>query len=330
VLNSGRRAGLAGVSAAGRLAAVSVGAGLLVAAVVVPVVGLTGVIARNAANTFNTLKVPSLGQIPSRSEILTANGKLIAYYYPNNLYRVPVSFNQIAPVMRNAIVAIEDSRFFLHGAFDVRGTIRALANNLGGHSTQGGSTLAQQYVKNALILTATTKQEQAAAVADTTARKLRELRMAAAVENEMTKNQLLAAYLNAAFFDNNAYGIQVAAERYFSTSALNLNLRQSALLAGVVENPAAYDPLANPSAALARRKVVLERMADLGYITRAQAHATEKLSLGLRPSTLPLDQGCTARSAANEAFFCDYVLAVMRSDPAYAKAYSALKTSGDM
>ncbi|HEX4660017.1 MAG TPA: transglycosylase domain-containing protein [Streptosporangiaceae bacterium] len=330
MLNSGRRAGLAGVSAAGRLAAVSVGAGLLVAAVVVPVVGLTGVIARNAANTFNTLKVPSLGQIPSRSEILTANGKLIAYYYPNNLYRVPVSFNQIAPVMRNAIVAIEDSRFYLHGAFDFRGTIRALANNLGGHSTQGGSTLAQQYVKNALILTATTKQEQAAAVADTTARKLRELRMAAAVEHEMTKNQLLAAYLNAAFFDNNAYGIQVAAERYFSTSALNLNLRQSALLAGVVENPAAYDPFANPSAALARRKVVLERMADLGYITRAQAHATETLSLGLRPSTLPLDQGCTAGSAANEAFFCDYAMAVMRSDPAYAKAYAALNTSGDL
>ncbi len=110
------------MSAAGKLAAVSVGAGLLVAAVVVPVVGLTGVIARNAANTFNGLNVQSLGQIPSRSEILTANGQLIAYYYPNHLYRVPVAFNQIAPVMRNAIVAIEDSRFYLHGAFDLRGS----------------------------------------------------------------------------------------------------------------------------------------------------------------------------------------------------------------
>jgi membrane peptidoglycan carboxypeptidase len=330
VLNSGRRAGLAGVSAAGRLAAVSVGAGLLVAAVVVPIVGLTGVIVRNAANTFNTLKVPSLGQIPSRSEILTANGKLIAYYYPNNIYRVPVSFNQIAPVMRNAIIAIEDDRYFLHGAFDLRGTVRALANNLGGHSTQGGSTLAQQYVKNALILTATTKQEQEAAVADTTSRKIRELRMAADVEHEMTKDQLLAAYLNVAFFDHEAYGIQVAAERYFSTTAQKLTLREAALLAGLVENPSAYDPISDPQAALARRNVVLGRMADLGYITRAQAQATESQPLGLRFSAIPLQQGCNADTAAYAAFFCSYVMASMQKDPAYAKAYAALNTTGGL
>jgi membrane peptidoglycan carboxypeptidase len=330
VLNSGRRAGLAGVSAAGKLAAVSVGAGLLVAAVVVPLVGLTGVVVRNAANTFNTLNVPSLGQIPSRSEILTANGKLIAYYYPNNLYRIPVSYGQIAPVMREAILAIEDDRFYLHGAFDLRATLRALVNNLGGRSTQGGSTLAQQYVKNVLILTATTKQQQEAAVEDTTSRKIRELRMAADVEHEMTKDQLLAAYLNVAFFDHEAYGIQVAAERYFSTSALKLNLRQAALLAGLVENPAAYDPISDPQAALDRRNVVLSRMADLHYITRAQAQVTEKLSLGLRSSTIPLEQGCNSSSAANEAFFCDFVLTSMRKDSAYAKAYQALNTTGGL
>jgi membrane peptidoglycan carboxypeptidase len=330
VLNSGRRAGLAGLSAAGKLAAVSVGAGLLVAAVVVPVVGLTGVVVRNAANTFNTLNVPSLGQIPSRSEILTANGKLIAYYYPNNIYRVPVTYGQIAPVMRNAIVAIEDDRFFLHGAFDLRGTVRALFNNLGGHAQQGGSTLAQQYVKNALILTASNKQQQQAAVEDTTARKIRELRMAADVEHEMTKDQLLAAYLNVAFFDNNAYGIQVAAERYFSTTATKLNLRQAALLAGLVENPSAYDPLSDPQAALARRNTVLARMGDLGYITQAQARATEKLGLGLRTSTIPLAQGCVSSSARNEAYFCDFVMSSMKVDKAYAKAYSALNTTGGL
>src|SRR5260221_1022385 len=126
------------------------------------------------------------------------------------------------------------------------------------------------------MLTATTKQEQAAAVADTTARKIRELRVADGVEHEITKDQLLAAYLNAAFFDNGAYGIQVAAQRYFSTSAQDLNLRQSALLAGIVENPAKYDPIANASPALTRRNEVLARMADVGYITRAQAQATEE------------------------------------------------------
>jgi membrane peptidoglycan carboxypeptidase len=330
VLNSGRRAGLAEVSAAGRLAAVAVGAGVLVAAVVVPIVGLTGVIFRNAANSFNTLKVPSLGQIPSRSEILTANGKLIAYYYPNNLYRVPVAFNQIAPAMRNAIVAIEDDRYYLHGAFDLRGTIRALVNNLGGHSTQGGSTLAQQYVKNALILTATTKQQQEAAVEDTTSRKIRELRMAAEVEHEMTKDQLLAAYLNVAFFDHEAYGIQVAAERYFSTTAAKLTLREAALLAGLVENPTKYDPIGEPQTALDRRNVVLGRMAALHYITQAQAQATEKLPMGLRYSAIPLQQGCNSASAANEAFFCSFVMASMRTDPAYAKAYAALNTTGGL
>jgi membrane peptidoglycan carboxypeptidase len=330
VLNSGRRAGLAGLSAAGKLAAVSVGAGLLVAAVVVPVVGLTGVVVRNAANTFNTLKVPSLGQIPSRSEILTANGKLIAYYYPNNIYRIPVSYGQIAPVMRNAIVAIEDSRFYDHGAFDLRGTARALFNDLGGHSTQGGSTLAQQYVKNALILTASTKQQQQAAVEDTTARKIRELRMAADVEHEMTKNQLLAAYLNVAFFDNNAYGIQVAAERYFSTTAAKLNLRQAALLAGLVENPSSYDPISDPKDAITRRNTVLARMADLHYITQAHATATEKLGLGLHTSTIPLVQGCLSSSARNEAYFCDFVMSSMRVNKAYAKAYAALNTTGGL
>ena len=102
MLNSQRRAGGGRISAVGKLVAVSVGAGLLVAAVAVPMIGAAGVVTRNAANTFITLKVPSLGQIPSRSEILDADGNLIAYYYPKNIYRIPVGYNQIAPVMRNA------------------------------------------------------------------------------------------------------------------------------------------------------------------------------------------------------------------------------------
>ena len=154
MLNSERRAGFAGLSVVGRLLAVSVGAGLLLAAVAVPVVGAVGVATRDAANTFNTLKVPTLGTLPSRSEILTASGKLIAYYYPNNIYRIPVSYDQIAPDMRQAIVAIEDNRYWLHGAFDLRGTVRAAVEDINGEAVQGGSTIAQEYVKNALILTA--------------------------------------------------------------------------------------------------------------------------------------------------------------------------------
>ena len=190
---SERHAGLADLGTIGRLLAISVGAGLLAAAVAVPVVGAIGVVTRNAANTFNTLKVPELGQLPARSELLDTKGHLIAYYYPNNINRVPVSYKQIAPAMREAILAIEDNRFYLHGAFDLRGTVRALVNDVSGRSTQGGSTLAQEYVKNALILTARTRQEQLAASEETVERKIRELRIAAIVEHEMTKNQLLAA-----------------------------------------------------------------------------------------------------------------------------------------
>src|SRR5260370_48118 len=171
------------------------------------------------------------------------------------------------------------------------------------------------------MLSATTQQPQEEAVADTTARKIREVRMAGGVEEEVTKDQLLGGYLQPAFFANGACGIQVAAERCFSTSALDLNLRQSALLAGIVENPAKYDPIDNASAALTRRNEVLARMADLGYITRAQAQATEELRRGITPSTVPVQEGCTSDSAANEAFFCDYVMAVMKSEPSYARAY---------
>jgi membrane peptidoglycan carboxypeptidase len=311
--------------------AVSIGAGLLVAAVAVPVIGAVGVATRNMANAFNTLKVASLGQIPSRSELLTANGKLIAYYYPNNIYRVPVSYSQIAPVMREAIVAIEDSRFYVSGAFDLRATLRAIAADLhGGSSLQGASTIAQEYVKNALVLTATTKQEQAAAIADTLGRKIRELKMAANVEHELTHDQLLTALLNVAYYDNSAYGIQVAAERYFSTSAADLTLPEAALLAGLVRDPVFYDPITDPTQAIGRRNMVLTSMAEVGYITREQAAAAEKLPLGLHESAAPLAEGCISPAAASDAFFCDYVMAEMKYNSAYAKAYAELNTTGGL
>jgi membrane peptidoglycan carboxypeptidase len=311
--------------------AVSIGAGLLVAAVAVPVIGAVGVATRNMANAFNTLKVASLGQIPSRSELLTANGKLIAYYYPNNIYRVPVSYNQIAPVMREAIVAIEDSRFYVSGAFDLRATLRAIAADLHhGSSLQGASTIAQEYVKNALVLTATTPQEQAAAVADTLGRKIRELKMAADVEHEMTHDQLLTALLNVAYYDNSAYGIQVAAERYFSTSAADLTLPEAAMLAGLVRDPNFYDPITDPAQSIDRRNTVLTSMAEVGYITQQQAAAAEKLPLGLNESAAPLAEGCTSPSAASYAFFCDYVMSEMQHNSAYAKAYAELNTTGGL
>ncbi len=309
-------------------------AGLLVAAIAVPVIGITGVATRDTAGTFNTLSVPALAQVPTRSEILDASGRLIAYYYPHNLYRIPVTYDQIAPVMRDAIVAIEDSRFYQHGAMDPRGTFRALVTDANGGSTQGGSTLAQQYVKNALILTAPSAQAAQQAYIDTFERKIRELRIAANVEHELTKQQLLAAYLDVAYFENNAYGIQVAAGRYFSRTALDLTLPESAMLAGMVEYPTLYNPFLHPQAALGRRATVLRRMAQLGYISQAAAAAAIKSPLGLRPSTIPLQTGCTSASARDSAFFCQYVLDVIQYSAAqhgiYTKVWNELNGTGGL
>jgi membrane peptidoglycan carboxypeptidase len=310
----------------------AVAAGLLFAAIAVPTVAGIGVLTKTAISNFDHMAVPKLGLLPVRSEIYDRKGHLITYYYPNGIDRVPVTYSQIAVPMRQAILAIEDSRFYQHGAIDPKGTIRALINNLEHKAVQGGSTLAQQYVKNALILTAKTTAERKAAISETPARKLRELRMAINVEHELTKNQLLAAYLSVAYFNNQAYGVQIAAQRYFHTSAKKLTLAQSALLAGIVENPSLYNPLEHPGFAKARRNVVLERMLQLHDISKARAQKAMSAPLGLDASTNQLQEGCSARSTklAKAAFFCDYVLSVMRQDPAYTEAYQAMNQTGGL
>ncbi len=308
---AGERLGLAG-----RFIVISFAAGLLAAGIALPAVGIAGIATRDAANTFNNLKVGTLGLAPSRSELLAADGKVIAYFYPRDIYRVPVRFDQIAPVMRHAIVAIEDHSFYQHGAFDLRGTLRAIANDLhGGGNTQGGSTLAQQYVKNVRVLEATSSAQQLAVIDDSglkgLARKIQELRIAAEVEHELTKNQLLAAYLNVAYFSNHAYGIQVAAHVYFSTTAAKLNLTQAALLAGIVNSPTFDNPVGYPQNAIARRNQVLQAMATYHYISKATAKAAEKAPLGLDLASAPTRVGCFAAVIKSAAWFCNYVQEVL-------------------
>ncbi len=315
-----------------RLITMSAVGGLLVAGVLLPVVGGVGVTARDAANKFQNLSAALPAQLPQRSVLLDHKGRPFAYFF-GHLYgqsdqvvdRVPVSFSHIAPVMRMAILSVEDSRFYQHGGIDFKGTVRAAVQDIRGGSVQGGSTIAQQYVKNVLILTAKNKKQAQAAASDTVGRKIRELRYAVAVEHQMTKDQLLAAYLNAAYFGQQAYGVQVAAERYFSTTAADLTLPQAALLAGIVENPSAFDPIGYPGAALARRNTVIARMEQLGWISPAQAAAAEKTPIKLRPSAEP--NGCAASYAP---FFCDYVKAVITTDHAFHKAAELLNGIGGL
>jgi membrane peptidoglycan carboxypeptidase len=326
-----RRASRPGkTKAAALLVVVALGGGLLAGIAGIPFLAVTGIVTRDAARTFNHMSVAGLGVLPARSELIDSRGNLLAYYYPRNIYRVPVRYDQIAPVMRNAIIAIEDERFYHHGALDFRGTIRALTTTLSGSGTQGGSDIAQQYVKNACILAAQSPKQAATCSAVTVARKLTELRVAANVMRRMTRQQLLAAYLNAAYFNHQAYGVQVAARFYFSTPARSLTLTEAAMLAGLVQNPAAFDPLHHPVAATRRRNAVLQAMARLHYISRTVAASAEARPIGLHTSPLPLQTGCFSNAARKAAFFCDYVISVLRTDPLYTKVWTALNETGGM
>jgi membrane peptidoglycan carboxypeptidase len=311
-------------SAIGRVFLFSVIGGVLAAAMVVPVVAATGIGLRNAADKFTTLKLTGTTDLPQRSEILDRDGHLITYVYGvdlgngrkyTGLNRQPVSFSQIAPVMQDAIVGIEDDRYWEHGAIDMKGTVRAIVNDLRHQPIQGGSTIAQQYVKNVLVLSAANQNGAAAATAETISRKLNELRMAVDVEHTMTRQDILAGYLNDAYFNSGAVGIEAAAETYFGTTAAKLTLTQAATLAGIVEDPSKYDPITNPKDALARRNIVLERMWQTNNgITRAQARAAEAEPLGLHPGQA--QTGCTASSVGNDGYFCDYVMHVLTQDSA--------------
>src|SRR4051812_33515176 len=286
----------------GLLLGVSLIAGLLVAGVALPVVGGLGMAAKRGAQQFDSL--PSelkTAPLPQRTRILAADGSVIAEFYYEN--RTSVRLASVAPVMRQAIVAIEDSRFYQHSGVDLKGVVRALVtNSTSGTIRQGGSTITQQYVKNVLIESADTAADKQAATADTLARKVREARYAITLENHVSKDEILERYLNIAYFGSDAYGIEAAARRFFNRHASQLNLPQAALLAGLVRNPAAYDPLRHPKTATTRRNTVLERMNGLGYLTPTAYAAAAKTRLALRPTTSK--NACQDSSAP---FFCDYV-----------------------
>ncbi len=175
----------------GQLFGVSVAAGVLVAALAAPALGGIGIAARNVATGF--LNMPSELETPpppQRSIIYDAEGGVIAEVYDRN--RELVELDQIAPIMQQAIIAIEDSRFYEHGGLDIVGTFRAALRTIAGR-TQGGSSITQQYVKNVLIESATSQAEQEEARETTLGRKIRELRYAIALEQRMTKDEILEA-----------------------------------------------------------------------------------------------------------------------------------------
>lgn len=310
-------------SAVGRLLLISGLGGVLAAAMVLPVVAATGILVRNTSDKFTTLSLTSASGLPQRSEILDRDGKLIAYVYgvdlgPGTKYdgidRQPVGYSRISPNMLKAIVAIEDDRYWQHGAIDLKGTIRAVVNDLQHKPVQGGSTIAQQYVKGVLVLSSLGNSAGIeAATAEDLNRKLNELRMAVDVEHTMSKQAILAGYLNDAYYGNGAWGIEAAAETYFDTTAAKLNLVQSATLAGIVENPSAYDPIAHSTLSRMRRNTVLARMMQTGALSPVAEAAALKRKLWVSTSGGALS-GCSADTVGDAGFFCDYVIHALLLD----------------
>ncbi len=295
-------------------------AGLVLAVAALPGGLLGGFAARAALGAYadlpDALRTPVQ---PQRSYLYANDGKtLITTFYDVN--RTDVSLDEIAPVMRQAIIAAEDRRFYSHGGADLRGIARALVANVkGGGTEQGGSTLTMQYVRNVLKTDPNrTPEERQAATEQTVGRKLQEIRYANALEQSLSKDEILNRYLNIAYFGSGAYGVAAASQRYFGKAPADLTLGEASLLAGLVQSPDAYSPIdGDKDQALARRGYVLDAMAETGAITAQQAAAAKAEPLTLRPTAQP--NGCTATAQGHDdwGFFCDYLRRWWLTQPAF-------------
>src|SRR6266498_1104843 len=248
-------------------------AAFLIVVLAVIASGVGSVAAFRSNCDLNKLRPVQYGQ---NSFIFAANGSLLGSI-PAERNRTPVELRRVSPWMRKATVAIEDHRFYKHGGVDYEGIARAAWKDLSaGHVVQGGSTITQQLVRNLYI-----SKER------TFKRKLKEACLAIKLSRRWSKDRILTEYMNQVYYGNHAYGIEAAAQTYFSEPARKLTLRQAALLAGLPQAPSTYDPLHRPAAALERRDAVLRAMAQYDYITPARyRQAIAQRKLGLRPGKL--------------------------------------------
>ncbi|GAA1150977.1 transglycosylase domain-containing protein [Nesterenkonia lutea] len=241
------------------------------------------------------------------SHIYASDGTTeIATFYAEN--RQPVTMDEISENMVDAILAIEDERFYEHGGVDPRGVSRALVNNLTSDSQQGASTITQQYVNNmlinAVVLTGEGRLTISGTGEKTYADKLREMKLAVAVEQEMTKEEILEGYLNIVLLGGRNYGVEAAAQFYWGVPASELSISQSAVLAGMVQSPNGYNPAVNPEASKDRRDIVLGAMLENEAITQEEYEEAIAEDLGVE-EIYPEETGCV--SASMGPYFCDYV-----------------------
>ncbi|WP_233486781.1 transglycosylase domain-containing protein [Zhihengliuella sp. ISTPL4] len=326
-------------------------AGLLVTASVTPVLAMTGVAGTTALTIFDELPEVLKVDTPMEQSTIYATSPegqpvVLASFYEQN--RVPVTYEQVSPVLYDAILSSEDKNFYTHGGVNLGATVKALVDNVRGTSSRGASTISQQFVKNVRIQQCEQNVNTAsetyaddlqqcwqdatnASGVDGIERKLQEMRYAIQIEKDYSKNDILLGYLNIANFGGTVYGIEAAARYYFSTTAANLTVPQAATLAGIVQNPNTYridkpegtyttdDGVAHNSAedgykdAKDRRDYVLGRMLADKKITKAQYD--EAIASAIEPAiTVPV-QGCAA--AGRNAYFCQYVKSIVENDEAF-------------
>lgn len=216
-------------------------------------------------------------RLPEATVILDASGRIIARLYTQNRQVIPLS--DMPQYLLDAIVAIEDHQFYRHWGIDPRGVARALVRNLSaGEIVEGGSTITQQLAKNLYL-----SHER------TVHRKLREAVLAAKLEREYSKNEILGMYWNSIYLGAGTYGAEAAAQTYFGKPARELTLAEAALLAGLPRSPENYSPLNDMEAAVKRRNLVLDKMAEHGFITRTQAEAAKREPVRLASAPDPND-----------------------------------------
>ncbi len=204
--------------------------------------------------------------------IYSADGALIGEFGEERRSLTPIA--EIPQVMKQAVLAIEDARFYEHGGVDYKGLLRAAIANLGRAKSQGASTITMQVARNVYLSTE-----------KTFTRKLYEVLLTFKLEHALTKDQILEIYMNQIYLGNRAYGFAAASETYFGKPLSEITIAEAAMLAGLPKAPSAYNPISNPKRAKVRQQYIIERMEENGFITQAQATAARAQELKIRSSS---------------------------------------------
>lgn len=250
---------------------------LVIATVALGAVVAVGYV-QSALKDLPNLDDPNALRVAQPTKIYSSDGVMLANFYLENREVVPIS--EISTDLANAVIAVEDERFYKHKGYDTVGIVRAMVINLmKGRTSEGASTITQQYVRNTIL--------QSERYEISYRRKIREMYLASELEKRYSKKQILEKYLNTVYFGDGAYGAETAAHEYFGKTAKELTVGEAAMLAGLPQSPLRLNPYYNMAGAKARQRWVLGRMEANGYVTTAQADDAEKQEIVLKKTTDP-------------------------------------------